>query len=104
MEEEKIYAELKQLRSVLSMVVETQDLPKTEQFLKEAKKKAATEYRNLQSERGEWIPGDEISKIIRSALYGAGKFIIGDSSSKITFHDENDTISTGKIWRHLTRS
>jgi len=39
MEEEKIYAELKQLRSVLSMVVETQDLPKTEQFLKEAKKR-----------------------------------------------------------------
>lgn len=76
MEEEKIYNELRHLRAILSIVVGSQDLPKVEQFSKEAIKKAATEFRKLQTERGEWIPGDEISKIIRSAPYGAGKFII----------------------------
>lgn len=76
MEVEKLYAEIKQLRSLLAKVVGTQDLPKREQFSKEALKKAASEFRKLQIERGEWVPGSDISKIIRSADYGSGKFII----------------------------
>lgn len=76
MEEEKLYAEIKQLRYLLSKVVGTQDLPKREQFSKEAIKKAAAEFRKLQTERGEWIPEHHISKIIRSAPYSPGKFII----------------------------
>lgn len=76
MEEDKFYLELKHLRYLLAKVVGTQDLPKREQFSKEAIKKAASEFRKLQTERGEWISEDDISKVIRSASYHSGKFII----------------------------
>ena len=76
MEEAKIYTELKQLRNLLAKVVGTHDLTKREQFSKDAIKKAAAEFRKLQTERGEWISQDDISKIIRSAPYSCGKFII----------------------------
>lgn len=76
MEEDKLYAEIKQLRYLLAKVVGTQDLPKREQFSKEAIKNAALEFRKLQTERGEWIPEHDISKIIRKAGYLAGRFII----------------------------
>ena len=74
--EDKIYIEIKQLRSLLAKVVGTQDLPKSEQFSKEAIRKAASEFRKLQTERGKWIPESDISKVIRSAGYRPGKFII----------------------------
>ncbi|WP_282126994.1 hypothetical protein [Marinifilum flexuosum] len=76
MEEDKLYTELKQLRYLLAKVVGTQDLPKRDQFSKEALKKAASEFRKLQTERGEWISESDISKVIRTASYGSGKFII----------------------------
>lgn len=76
MEEEKLLTELKQIRNLLAEVVGTQDLPKREQFSKDALTKAASEFRNLQIERGEWIPEHDISKVIRSAPYGAAKFIV----------------------------
>ena len=77
MEEDKLYTELKQLRYLLAKVVGTQDLPMREQFSKEVVKKATSEFRKLQTERGEWIPENDISKIIRTAgYYRSGKFII----------------------------
>ncbi|MDQ2178798.1 hypothetical protein [Marinifilum sp. D714] len=77
MEEDKLYTELKQLRYLLAKVVGTQDLPKRDQFSKEAVKKAASEFRKLQTQRGEWVPEDDISKIIRTAGYHRpGRFII----------------------------
>jgi len=76
MEEEKLLLELKQLRYLLATVVGTQDLPKREQFSKEAIKKAAIEFRKLQIERGEWICEHDISKVFRSAPYRSGKFLI----------------------------
>lgn len=78
MNEEKIHQELKQLRIYISKVVGTQDLPKKEQFSKEAIKKAAAEFRKLKIERGEWIPEHEINKVIRSVKHQhqAGRFII----------------------------
>lgn len=76
MEQEKLYLELKQLRYLLAKVVGTQDLPKREQFSKEAIKKASSEFRKLQTERGEWISEYDISKVIRKAGNRSGKFII----------------------------
>lgn len=76
MEVDKLYAEIKQVRTLLATVVGTQDLPKKEQFSKEALKKAAAEFRKLQIERREWIQESDISKVIRSANYGSGKFLI----------------------------
>jgi hypothetical protein len=74
--EDKIYAELKQLRLLLAKVVGTQELPKREQFSKDAMKKAAAEFRELQTERGEWVAEHDISKVIKKAPYWCGKFII----------------------------
>lgn len=76
MEEGKLYTELKHLRYLLAKVVGTQDLPKRDQFSKEAIKKASSEFRKLQIERGEWISEDDISKVIRTAGYRSGRFII----------------------------
>ncbi len=76
METEKLFNEMKQLRLLLAKVVGTQDLPKREQFSKEAIKKASLEFRKLQTERGEWIEDYEISKVIRSAGFRSGRFII----------------------------
>jgi hypothetical protein len=42
MEENRIYEEVRQLRYLLAKVVGTQDLPKRDQFSKEAVKKAAS--------------------------------------------------------------
>lgn len=74
--EEKILAEVKQIKRVLSDLVGTSDKPAKEKFSKEALDKAAKEYRKLSIERGNWIPGDEISKVIRHAPWHIGKFII----------------------------
>lgn len=76
MEQDQIYTELKQLRYLLAKVVGTQEMPKREQFSKEAIKKAASEFRKLQTERGEWISENNISKVIRKAGYRSGRFII----------------------------
>lgn len=74
--EEKIYTELKQIRRLLSELLGTSDLPASQKFSKEAIAKAAKEFRKLSIERGEWITGDEISKIIRHAPWYSGKTII----------------------------
>lgn len=76
MEIESLHSEIKQLRQLLAKVVGTQDLPKKEQFSKEAIRKAALEFRKLQTERGEWIEDHDIHKVIRSADFRSGKFII----------------------------
>ncbi|MBE0654596.1 MAG: hypothetical protein IH594_12400 [Bacteroidales bacterium] len=75
--EEKIYAELKLIRKILSEIVGTSDLPESQKFSKEAIAKAAMEFRKLSIERSKWIQSYEIHKIIKHAPYsGAGKVII----------------------------
>lgn len=76
MEAEKILKEIKLVKTLLSTVVGTQELTKREQFSKEALRKAASEFRKLQITRGEWVLDREISKVIRSAPYSSGQFII----------------------------
>ena len=74
--DDKILAELKQIRGLLSELMGTSDLPAGKKFSKEAIAKAAKEFQKLSIERGEWLPNDEISKVIRNAPYRAGKYII----------------------------
>lgn len=74
--EEKIFDELKQIRRLLSKLIGTADLPANERFSMEAISKAAKEFQKLTIERGEWIPDNEIDKIIRTAHYCPGKFLI----------------------------
>jgi len=74
--EERILSEIKQIRKLLSQLVGTTDLPVKQKFSKEAILKAAKEFRQLSIERGEWIPNDEIQKIIKHAPWYPAKIII----------------------------
>jgi Ca2+-binding EF-hand superfamily protein len=74
--EDKILYELKQIRKLLSDVVGTTDLPASQKFSKESIAKAAKEFRKLSIERGQWIPGHDIQKVIRHADYNSAKIIL----------------------------
>ena len=74
--EDNILAEIKQIRRLLSELVGTTNLPSSQKFSKEAISKAALEFRKLSIERGNWIPSDEISRIIKHAPWHSGKVII----------------------------
>ena len=74
--EDQILKEIKELRSLLSQLIGTSDLPTKEKFSKEAITRARAEFNKLSVERGEWIPEHSISSIIKKAPYTPGKFII----------------------------
>lgn len=74
--EDKILTEIKQIRKLLSELVGTTDLPVNQKFSKEAISKAAKEFRKLSIERGQWVPSDEIQKIIKHAPWYSAKIII----------------------------
>jgi hypothetical protein len=74
--EEKILAEIKQMRKLLSELVGTTDLPSSQKFSKESISKAAKEFRKLSIERGKWIPSHDISKVIKHAHWNSDRIII----------------------------
>ncbi|MBC8320134.1 MAG: hypothetical protein H8E34_05370 [Bacteroidetes bacterium] len=74
--EEKVLKEIREIKKLLSEMLGTSDLPTKEKFSKEAITKAAKEYRKMAIERGEWLPDDEIRKVIRKAPWRSGKVII----------------------------
>ena len=74
--EDKILTEIKQVRHLLSALIGTSDLPSDQRFSKEAIDKAASEFQKMSIERGEWLPEDEIHKVIRHAPYSCGNLII----------------------------
>jgi hypothetical protein len=74
--EDRIFTELKHIRKLLSEVVGTTDLPATQKFSKESLSKAAKEFRKLSIERGQWIPSNELHKIINNAYWNSAKIII----------------------------
>lgn len=73
---DQILKEVRELKSLLSELIGTKDLPKNEKFSKAAIEKAAKEFKKLSIERGEWIEDYHIDRIIKNAPYHAGKFII----------------------------
>ncbi len=74
--EERILAEAKQIKKVSSDLVGTSDKPAIEKYSIEALDKAAKEFRKLSVERGQWIPGSKIDKVIRHAPWYVGKLLI----------------------------
>jgi len=76
--EDRILKEIKELKSVISQVIGTPELPTKQKFSKEAISKAAKEFQKLSIERGEWLSESDIHKVIRKAPWRAGKFIIED--------------------------
>ncbi len=73
--EKEILSEIRELKSAIAKLMGTSDLPKAQQFSKEALDRAAKQFQKLIIERGEWIGEHDISKYIKNAPYGAGTFI-----------------------------
>jgi len=73
--EKKILIELKQMREAITGLLGTADLPRVEQFSTEAINKAAVTFRKMTATRSEWVEESDISKYIRNAGWGVGKFI-----------------------------
>lgn len=73
--QKQILTELKELRSVLSVLVGTSDLPPDAQFSTAALDKAANEFKKMQISRGEWVSEHDISKYVKDAGWSAGSFI-----------------------------
>jgi hypothetical protein len=76
MMEEKVLSELKQIRKLLSELIGTSELPAKEKFSKEAISRAAKEFQKMAIERGEWVSGGEIRKVIKHADWRSDRIII----------------------------
>lgn len=74
--ETQILKEIKEVRSLLSQLIGTSELPAKQKFSVGAIDKASQEFKKLSIKRGEWIPDHDISKVIRSASWRSGKLII----------------------------
>ncbi len=101
--EEKILTEIKQIRRLLSNLVGTSDMPAAERFSKEAVAKAAKEFQKLAIERGEWLPGNQIHKVIKHAPWHCGKMIVEKfgftnyfKRGKTLYFNKKDLIALGK--------
>jgi hypothetical protein len=74
--EDQVLKELKAVRKLLSELIGTEELPTRQKYSKEAIETAAKEFKTLSINRGKWIENGDISKFIKGAPYGSGKFII----------------------------
>jgi hypothetical protein len=74
--EDRVLHEVMKIRSLISQLVGTNDLPVKEKFSKKAIAKAAKEFQKLSIERGEWLASHELHKIFDGAYWDAGKTII----------------------------
>ena len=73
--QELVLKELKDLKTLISKLIGTEDLPSTMKFSKTALDSAKEEYKKLSIERGKWLETHQISDVIKGAPYGSGKFI-----------------------------
>jgi hypothetical protein len=73
--EKLILKELKELKSAISKLIGTSDLPVKEQFSKDAILKAGKEFQKLSIERGDWVKDHDIDRYLKNAHYRAGTFI-----------------------------
>lgn len=83
--EDKILAELKQLRRLFTVLLGTEELPAKEKFSRVAITKAAKDYRKMQAERGEWISSSDVDNIIKNAPYNPAKMLIEEFQFKNYF-------------------
>lgn len=83
--EDKILSELKQLKMLFTVLLGTEDLPTKEKFSRAAITKAASEFKKMQAERGEWVENSEVSTIIKHAPYYPAKILIEEFKFKNYF-------------------
>jgi len=74
--EDQILKEIRTVRKLLSEIIDTEELPARQKYSKEAIEAAAKEFKTLSIKRGKWIENGDISKFVKGAPYGSGKFII----------------------------
>jgi len=74
--EEKILSELRQVKRLLTVLLGTEDLPTKEKFSRAAITKAASEFKKMQADRGEWIASGDVSEIIKHAPYNPATMLI----------------------------
>lgn len=99
----EILAEVKELRTALTLVLGVSELPPDQQFLKEALNKAAQEFKKLNIERGLWVADHNVGKYIKNAGYRAGAFIRQEfgfanyfKRGQTYYYSKKDLISLGK--------
>jgi hypothetical protein len=83
--EDKILSELRQVKKLLTVLLGTEDQPTKEKFSRAAITKAASEFKKMQAERGEWVENSEVSKIIKHAPYYPAKILIEEFKFKNYF-------------------
>ena len=87
--EDEVFSELKQIRKILSAIIGTSDLNEKEKFSQEAITKAAKEFQKMQIERGEWVGGYDIRKVIKHSTYNSPKLLIDQFQFKNYFKRGN---------------
>ena len=83
--EDKILSELRQVKKLLTVLLGTEDQPTKEKFSRAAITKAASEFKKMQAERGEWVENSEVQKIIKTAPYNPSKLLIEEFQFKNYF-------------------
>lgn len=83
--EDKILSELRQVKKLLTVLLGTEDQPTKEKFSRAAITKAASEFKKMQAERGEWVENSEVSTIIKHAPYYPAKILIEEFKFKNYF-------------------
>ena len=83
--EDKILSELKQLRMLFTVLLGTEDIPVKEKFSRAAIIKAASEFKKMQVDRGEWIASGDVDEIIKHAPYNPAKMLIEEFNFKNYF-------------------
>lgn len=76
--QEQILNELKELKSAVARLIGASDLPSKKQFSKPALDRVAQEFQKLSIERGQWIHTYDIQKVIKTAPYNPGRFLIDE--------------------------
>jgi hypothetical protein len=101
--EDQILNEIKELRSAIAKLIGSSELPVKQQFSSAALDKASAEYKKLSIERGEWVPSDGVKKIIKTAPYNTGSFLINEFAftnyfkrSRSPYYNKQDLIALGK--------
>lgn len=83
--EKKILQEIRELRIVLARVIGTEDLAIKNQFSIETLDKAASDFKKMSIERGDWVKDEDIYKIIKGSHYHSGNFIRSEFGFKNFF-------------------
>ncbi|MHB8209032.1 hypothetical protein [Mucilaginibacter sp.] len=101
--QKQILIELKELRSALSKILGTSNLPEEEQFSIATLDKAANEFKKIQISRGEWVPDNEIYKYVKTTGWSSGNFIRTEfrfsnyfKQGKKYYYNKSDLIALSK--------